>query len=81
MKSLQIASRLANVDPALAEILREVEEAVNRHLAYDTEGFGSPEGVVVGRKGLRYRRIDGSTGTCLYIFEGTNGANTGWAAK
>lgn len=80
MKRLQIASRLANIDPALAEIFREIEEAVDRLSAYDTEGFGDPEGVVVGRKGLRYRRIDGSTGTCLYVFEGTNGTTSGWSA-
>lgn len=81
MKKLQIASRLANVDPALAEILREVEEAINAHQSFDTEGFGDPEGAVVGRKGMRYRRIDGGAGTSLYVFEGTNDTVTGWAAK
>jgi hypothetical protein len=63
VKKLQIASRLANIDPAVAEIFRELEEAINAHQSFDTEGFGDPEGAVVGRKGMRYRRIDG--GACF----------------
>jgi len=44
-------------------------------------GYGTPEGAVVGRKGRLYRRLDGGTATCLYVYEGVNDATTGWAAK
>lgn len=81
MKSVFVESRLANVDPAVAELLREMAETINAMAAMDADGYGSPEGVLPGRKGMRYRRIDGGAGTCLYVFEGTNGSTTGWAAK
>ena len=44
-------------------------------------GYGTPEGAVVGRKGRLFRRLDGGTATCLYVFEGVNDATSGWAAK
>lgn len=81
MKTVSIESRLASIDPAVAELLREMAEVINANAAHDAEGFGSPEGVRPGRKGMRFRRLDGGAGTCLYVFEGVNGAVTGWVAK
>lgn len=43
-------------------------------------GTGSPESVLTAPVGSLYRRVDGSTGTCLYIKESGTG-NTGWIAK
>lgn len=45
-----------------------------------SKGIGSPEGVVIAGLGSTYNRLDGSTGTSLYIKESGTG-NTGWIAK
>jgi len=44
-------------------------------------GSGSPESVVTASRGSLYLRIDGGTGTSLYVKETTDGSNTGWVAK
>lgn len=49
-------------------------------VAFDTQGFGSPEGVVVAPVGSTYRRIDGAGGTSFYVKEHGSDA-TGWRAK
>lgn len=41
---------------------------------------GSPEGVVTARVGSECRRLDGGTGTTIYIKESGTG-NTGWVGK
>jgi hypothetical protein len=46
----------------------------------DTNGTGSPEGVITGAVGSRYMRTDGGAGTTLYVKESGTG-NTGWVAK
>ena len=43
-------------------------------------GNGTPEGVVTASVGSIYLRLDGSTGTTLYVKE-TGTGNTGWVAK
>ena len=43
-------------------------------------GGGSPEGVVAAPVGSLYTRVDGGTGTTLYVKESGTG-NTGWVAK
>lgn len=45
-----------------------------------TSGVGTPEGTVVAPIGSLYTRLDGGTGTTLYIKESGTG-NTGWVAK
>lgn len=45
-----------------------------------TSGTGSPEGLVTMGIGSRYSRLDGGTGTSLYVKE-TGTGNTGWVAK
>jgi len=46
----------------------------------DYEGNGSPEGVVTANVGSLYRRLDGGTGTSVYIKESGTG-NTGWVVS
>jgi len=46
----------------------------------DSEGAGSPEGVVTAGIGSTYRRRDGGAGTSFYVKESGTG-NTGWVAK
>jgi len=43
-------------------------------------GTGTPEGAVIAPVGSLYSRLDGGTGTALYVKE-TGTGNTGWAAK
>ena len=43
-------------------------------------GTGTPEGVVIAQIGSIYMRVDGSTGTALYVKESGTGL-TGWVAK
>ena len=43
-------------------------------------GSGSPEGAVTGSVGDVYQRLDGGTGTTLYVKESGTG-NTGWMAQ
>lgn len=47
---------------------------------YFRTGTGNPEGVVTAPIGTLYTRLDGSTGTTLYVKESGTG-NTGWVAK
>jgi len=42
------------------------------------EGMGSPEGALVAPIGSIYQRLDGGSGTSLYIKESGDGLNTGW---
>jgi hypothetical protein len=49
---------------------------------FEKTGTGSPENIVTGDyKGQFYYRDDGGAGTCLYVYEGSPGGNSGWAAK
>jgi acyl-CoA synthetase (NDP forming) len=64
------------------DIAAVIDQAVTAALAKAgiIEGAGSPEGFVVAKVGTIYRRIDGSTGSTLYVKESGAG-NTGWIAK
>jgi hypothetical protein len=79
--TVRIDGRIPDESPALQRVLRELAQAVVRIEEANQSGTGSPEGVRVGYKGYTYRRLDGGAGTCLYVFEGTNGTSTGWAGK
>jgi hypothetical protein len=48
--------------------------------AFDTQGAGSPEGVVTAPIGSTYRRTNGGAGTSFYVKESGVG-NTGWVGK
>lgn len=49
-------------------------------VAHSWEGYGSPEGVVTAPIGSTYRRLNGGSGTTLYVKE-SGAAATGWVAK
>lgn len=78
---IEIDGRIPAESFDLQQLLREMADDLNALKRESVEGFGTPEGAVVGRKGRMYRRLDGGAGTCLYVFEGTDGAVTGWVAK
>lgn len=61
--------------------LRALERRVAAIESLIASGYGSPEGVKPGRRGMIYERADGGTATCLYVFEGVSGSSTGWIAK
>ena len=48
---------------------------------FDSYGTGSPEGVIAAAVGSTYRRLDGATGTSLYIKEANSGYASGWGGK
>jgi hypothetical protein len=61
------------ISTSVASKLREIDTLLRL-------GIGSPEGVVESQVGSLFLRIDGSTGTTLYVKE-TGAGNTGWVAK
>jgi hypothetical protein len=44
-------------------------------------GLGDPNTRVIGNVGDLFQRIDGGTGSTLYVKESGNGTDTGWVAK
>jgi hypothetical protein len=72
------ARALEGLPAATVDELRRVDDRITRLEAKFAEGFGSPEGAVVGRKGRIYQQLDGTTKTCVWVFEGTDGDVTGW---
>ena len=42
---------------------------------------GAPEGIVAAPVGTLYQRLDGATGTTLYVKETGGTGRTGWVAK
>lgn len=81
MKGVGIDSRLANIDPSTADLLREVAEAVNEMAPRIVVCFGTPEGAVVASRGTIALRLDGGATTTLYVKTADDGLNTGWTAK
>lgn len=66
-------------DPAWFE--HTLREAVGRAInEIALRGNGTPEGAVRATPGTLYLRLDGGTGTSLYVKETGNGL-TGWVAK
>ena len=45
------------------------------------DGYGAPTGAVDGNVGDLYLRLDGSTGTTLYVKESGHATDTGWVGK
>lgn len=77
----RVEGRMEGLPQWVQELLREMDDEIVRLRGYDAEGFGDPDGVVVGYKGATFRRRDGGAGTCFYVFEGTDGSTSGWVAK
>lgn len=75
------AEALDGLTPAGRDEMRRLEDRLARLEAMYAAGYGTPEGVVPGRKGRLFHRLDGGAGSCVYVFEGTDGSVTGWVAK
>jgi hypothetical protein len=58
----------------------DIRHPSRQYLGGDIAGTGSPEGVVPGRVGAVYRRLDGGASTSLYVKE-SGSSTTGWVAK
>ena len=74
-----------NISEYLSRELRRIEAAFSQKKVFQngvlwTTGRGSPEGVIAAPIGSIYSRIDGGTGTAMYVKESGSG-NTGWVAK
>lgn len=63
------------------EVVRDLAKLLNDLSVRHGRGEGDPDGVVIGYKGYTWERTDGGAGTCFYVFEGTDGSETGWVAK
>jgi len=69
----------------LSRELRRIEVALSQDKGFSngvmwTTGRGSPDGVIAAPVGSLFSRIDGGTGTSLYVKETGTGV-TGWVAK
>jgi hypothetical protein len=81
MPQIYVDSRIGDLPIEPQRVVREIAQCINEFDQQDQVGNGSPEGKIVGFKGNTWRRRDGGAGTCLYVFEGVNGAKTGWVGK
>lgn len=65
---------MSTVLDRLFTLIRQMQSAYR-------QGTGSPEGVVAAPVGTAYLRLDGGTGTTLYVKETGTDTSTGWVAK
>jgi hypothetical protein len=56
------------------------QQSISLNTTLWTSGTGTPEGSIAAIVGSVYTRLDGSSGTTLYVKESGSG-NTGWVAK
>lgn len=80
MSRVSIEGRIEALPLEVQEVMRDIVRELNDARARVQRGAGTPEARVVGYKGDLWQRTDGGAGTCLYVFEGTDGALTGWVA-
>jgi hypothetical protein len=81
MKPIIVEGRIPDESPELQRLLRDVAQMVNDLGRRVQSGTGTPEGRIAGLRGDIWQRTDGATATCQYVFEGVDGALTGWVAK
>ncbi len=81
MSRISVEGRITGLPLETQEVLREIVRELNDIRRRVQRGVGSPESRIVGYKGDIWQRTDGATATCEYVFEGTDGALTGWVAK
>lgn len=81
MSATSVEGRLEGVPLEAQEVLRELADALNELRERHGRGGDTPEGARVGYKGYTWERTDGGAGSCYYIFEGVDGAASGWVAK
>lgn len=79
MSQVNVEGRIESLPIEAQEAIRDIVLALNDLRTRHQRGAGSPEGRIVGYKGHLWERADSTTAkTTLYVFEGTDGANTGW---
>ena len=81
MSRVSVEGRIEALPLEVQEVVRELATAINDVRRRVQRGTGSPESRIKGYRGDIWQRTDGGTATCVYIFEGVDGALTGWVAK
>lgn len=81
MSRVSVEGRIEALPLEVQEVVRELAAAINDVRRRVQRGTGSPESRIAGYRGDIWQRTDGGTSTCIYIFEGVDGALTGWVAK
>jgi hypothetical protein len=80
MSRISVEGRIESLPVEVQEVLREIVRELNDIRRRVQRGAGDPDGVITGVRGDIWQRTDGGGGTTLYVFEGTDGALTGWTA-
>lgn len=81
MSRVSIEGRIESLPLEVQEALRDMVRELNDIRRRVQRGEGDPDGVIVGYRGDVWQRTDGGAATCVYVFEGTDGTNSGWVAK
>lgn len=81
MSRVSVEGRIEALPLEVQEVIREIAQSLNDVRRRVQRGTGSPESRIAGFRGDIWQRTDGATATCVYIFEGVDGALTGWVAK
>jgi hypothetical protein len=81
MSRISVEGRITNLPLETQEVIREIVRELNDIRRRVQRGSGTPESRIVGYRGDIWQRTDGGTASCVYIFEGVDGALTGWVAK
>lgn len=78
MSIISVEGRIDALPLEAQEVIRDIVNELNDILRRVNRGTGTPEGRIVGYRGDIWQRTDGTAKTCIYVFEGTDGALTGW---
>ena len=78
MSRVSIEGRIESLPLEAQEVLRDIVRELNDIRRRVQRGEGTPEGRITGYRGDLWQRIDGAAKTCVYVFEGVDGAQTGW---
>lgn len=81
MSQVSIEGRIDGLPAEAQEVLRDIVLELNELRRRVQQGAGNPENRIIGYRGYVWQRTDGGAGTCVYVFEGTDGNTTGWVAK
>lgn len=81
MSRISVEGRIEALPLEAQEVLRDIARELNDIRRRVQRGAGDPDGVIVGVRGDVWQRTDGGAGTCVYVFEGTDGSATGWVPK
>ena len=78
MSRISIDGRIESLPVDVQDVLREIVAKMNDFNRRIGRGAGTPEGRIVGYRGDVWQRTDGGANTCVYVFESTDGALSGW---